>query len=83
MRLFEWLSASLVFAAGCTWGSVVNAPVPMPVPDKVTCMDVLASDELVLLRPRGWDVRAGGKHLFYLTSYDQYLAILQGCRPYT
>lgn len=77
---------SCLFAGAC-WGAsappttMPAAPQPIPVPEKVNCDEVLASDELVPLQPQGWSVRARSRHLFYLVSYDQYLAVLKACQP--
>ena len=76
---------SCLFAGAC-WGAsaptTMTAPSPLPVPDKVNCDEVLASDDLVPLQPQGWSVRARSRHLFYLVSYDQYLAVLKACQPH-
>jgi len=76
---------SCLFAGAC-WGAsalptMPAAPSPLPVPEKVNCDEVLASDDLVPLQPQGWSVRARSLHLFYLASYDQYLAVLKACQP--
>lgn len=80
------IALACLLLAGASWsatpaGGGAVAPSPLPVPEKVNCPDVLASDDLVPLKPKGWSVRAGQEHLFYLVSYDQYLAVLKACLP--